>query len=306
MTPVPESLPPPRAAIIGAFAVLYVVWGSTYLGIAYAIETIPPFLMAGTRFMAAGALVAIWLLVRRTPLPSAREWGSSAIVGVLLILCGNGGVTWAEQWVPSGITALLIATTPLWMSCLPWLARRAPRPAGSVLAGIGVGLIGMVVLFSHTVQAAWAGGGDWAHAFGVLAILGACLAWSWGSLWSKALPKPASLAAFMAMQMLCGGAAQLIVSAATGELARFHPAAVSAASFWAWAYLVVIGAIVGFGAFVFLLRWRPATQVATYAYVNPVVAVLLGWLFRAEPLTIEVGIASALIVPAVALIVWKG
>ncbi|MBA2482669.1 MAG: drug/metabolite exporter YedA [Planctomycetes bacterium] len=289
---------PTRALIITAYIALYVIWGSTYLAIALAIETLPPFLMAGTRFLVAGTILFTWMHMLGEPRPKRKQWGSAILVGFLLLVVGNGAVCWAQHWVPSGITALTIASTPLWMAVLPWIAHRGPAPRPLVLLGIAIGLVGVGVLggaMPGTMDR------ERAIAFGVL--LAAALSWAIGSLWSKALPLPKSPLMAAAVQMLCGGVGLLAVGFAVGEGARISLADTSLTSWLALAYLVVFGAIIGFGAFVFLLRWSSPTRVATYAYVNPVIAVLLGWAFHDEPLSARTFIAAALIIVAVVLIV---
>lgn len=289
-----------RGQLLVAFAAIYVVWGSTYLGMAIAIETMPPFLMAAVRFAAAGGLLFVVRWLAGDALPTRRQWASAALIGGLLFLGGNGLVCWAQRWVPSGIAALLIATTPFWMTVLPWFAGQAPRPHLRGFAGIGVGLIGVGLLFLAPVG----------HApvadivLGSVLILVASLLWAVGSLCARRQPLPSSLWMSSAAQMLCGSAGLAVVSALHGDLNHVHPEAVSVRSGLALAYLVLIGAIVGFGSYVYLLRHTTMARLSTYAFVNPVVAVVLGWLVLGEPLTSRTLVAGALIVVAVVLIWW--
>lgn len=281
-----------------AFVALYLLWGSTYLTIRIAIETIPPFLMAGTRFVTAGLMLYAFLRWRGEPAPLREHWRMGILSGTFLMLGGNGGVTWAEQYVASSITALVIATTPLWAALLPWLIRKGPAPNLLTMVGIAIGTAGVALL-------ALTPGGvdDRTRTFGFIAIILATLSWTIGSLWGRALPQPKNPMMTCALQMFCGGATQILASLLLGEWSRFAPAAVSSRSFSAWAYLVVFGAIGGFGAFVFLLRWCSTARVFTYAYVNPLVAVFLGWLVLHEPIGLRTLAAAGLIVIAVATIV---
>jgi drug/metabolite transporter (DMT)-like permease len=283
-----------RVAI--ALGAVYLIWGSTYLAIRFAIETIPPFLMAGARYLTAGALLYGWSRLRGAPRPSLAQWRPAAIIGALLLLLGNGGVVWAEQRLSSGLAALLISTEPLWIVLLVWQRDRAQRPGGRVIAGLLLGFIGLVLL----VRPGSSSGG--LDPLGVAAVLIASLSWAWGSIYSQRAKLPASPLLSTAMQMLCGGGLLLLAGTLTGEPARFALAEVSTRSLLSLAYLVVFGAIIAFTAYVWLLRSASAVLVSTYAYVNPVVAVLLGWAFAGEPITRGTLIAAAVILTGVALI----
>ena len=289
---------PPAHHLLIAFALLYVVWGSTYLGMAVAIETMPPFLMAAVRFIVAGGILFAARRLAGDALPSARNWGSAALVGTLLFVGGNGVVCWAQHWVPSGVAALLIASTPLWMTMLPWFVGRTGRPRTTVLIGIALGLAGVGTLVGAPVGAAPAS----QVVIGSLAIIAASLSWTIGSLWSKALPMPASPWMSSALQMICGAVGLGLASMVAGEPRHVQLDAISLRSWLALVYLTLIGAIVGFGAFVYLMRWSTPSRVSTYAFVNPVVAVLLGWLIAGEPITSTTLLAGGLIVAAVAMI----
>jgi drug/metabolite transporter (DMT)-like permease len=283
-----------RVAI--ALGAVYLIWGSTYLAIRFAIETIPPFLMAGARYLTAGALLYGWSRLRGAPRPSLAQWRPAAIIGALLLLAGNGGVVWAEQRVSSGLAALLISTEPLWIVLLVWQRDRRQRPGGRVIAGLLLGFAGLVLL----VRPGSSSGG--LDPLGVAAVLIASLCWAGGSIYSQRAKLPSSQLLSTGMQMLSGGALLMIAAAITGEPARFALAEVSARSLLSLAYLVVFGAIIAFTAYVWLLRSASAVLVSTYAYVNPVVAVLLGWAFAGEPLTKGTLIAAAVILTGVALI----
>jgi drug/metabolite transporter (DMT)-like permease len=300
---------PPRPASAGhiwaAMFVLYIVWGSTYLAIRFAVETIPPFLMAAVRFLLAGLILLIWRRLAGDPLPSPGQWRAAAVAGLFLLLGGNGGVVWAEQRVPSGITALLIGCTPLWMVLLDALIRRR-KPGWAVMLGLVIGLAGIGLLVGPSELTGLQGEID---PLGALVIILAALSWSAGSLYSQTRQRQGTLPAAPLMntaaQMLSGGGALLALGTLSGEWTRFDLSGFSSRSVLAVAYLVVIGALVGFSAYVWLLKNAPITLVSTYAYVNPLVAVFLGSLLAAEPLTSRVAMAAVLIIGAVALITLK-
>jgi drug/metabolite transporter (DMT)-like permease len=281
---------------------LYLVWGSTYLGIAIAIDTIPPFLMAALRFLVAGFVLVGWVVLRDGSSfrpPTRRELRDSAIVGALLLAGGMGMVAFGEQTVPSGITALLIAVMPVWVAILGriFLAERLP---GLALVGIVVGFAGVAILVGPSAL----GGSGAFDALGLAAIMVSPISWAIGSLFAShraILPKRPLLAT--GLQMVCGGLLLAAMSAAGGELSGLRLNAVSGASVAALAYLTVIGSLLAFTAFGWLLRVAPLPLVATYAYVNPVVAVILGTTLRHEPIDVRTVIAGGVIVFSVALIV---
>ena len=287
--------------IWAALAIVYVVWGSTYLGIAIAIETIPPFLMGAIRFALAGAVLVGWEVVRggsEFRLPSAREVRDSAIVGVLLLGVGNGFVGLAETRVPSGIAAIMIAVIPLWFAIFGrlYFKERLPR---LVVVGIGIGLAGVALLVWP-----FGSGANAIDLVGVAILIAAPLGWSHGSLYSaRKATLPVRPLMATGLQMLLGSAALFIEAVLTGEPAHFNPGSVSASSIGALLYLTVIGSLVAFNAYAWLLRNAPLSLVGTYAYVNPVVAVALGALVLHEEVTPRTLIASLVIVGAVAMIV---
>lgn len=285
-------------SLVIAFAVIYVVWGSTYLGMAIAIETMPPFLMGAVRFVIAGALLIAARRWLGDALPTRRQWGSAAIVGSLLFLGGNGAVAWAQHWVPSGIAALLITTTPFWMTMLPWVTGYSPRPSLMAISGIVIGLTGVGLLVGAPVGSAPTA----QVVISSLTIVAAALSWAIGSLVSKRLPLPGSAWMSAGAQMVCGAVGLGLASVVSGEVTRVDIAAISLRSWLALAYLIFIGAIVGFSAYVYLLRHTTMAKVSTYAFVNPVVAVILGWLILGEPLDGRTLFAGALIIVAVMLI----
>jgi drug/metabolite transporter (DMT)-like permease len=288
-----ESPAPSRVKLLLAFAAIYVLWGSTYLAIRLAIDTVPPFLMAGSRFLAAAAALYALGVPSGIPRPSARQWRNAAIGAVPLFVIGNGGVTWAEQAVPSGAAALVIATLPAWLLLLDWGygGRKGPRLAE--VAGIGLGLAGVAVLSAP-------GGID---LVGAAALLGAAVAWAVGSLFNRYADLPASPALTAAMQMLAGGVMMVALGLLLGEAGRFDPGAVSWQSAAAVAYLVAV-AVVALPAYNWLLSVTSPATVGTYAFVNPVVAVLLGWAVAGEAITDRTGPAAGLVVIGVMLLVW--
>ncbi len=300
----PETIPPvapARAKLVAAFAAVYFVWGSTYLAIRFGVETIPPFLMAGTRHLTAGLLLFLWTRIRREPWPGGRQWVTAFLIGGLMLLGGNGLVTWAEQRVASGLAALIVASVPLWMALLDGIHKRV-RPPLPVAAGLLVGLGGIVILVS---PGRFAGNGH-ADLLGAAALLLAALCWTAGSLASRHAPLPKSVLTATAAQMIGGGALLWLLGLAVGEGSRLDLAAVSPRSLISLAYLIVFGSLVGFSAYVWLLRATTPARVSTYAYVNPVVAVLLGWLFAGEAVTPRIALATVAIVGSVALIIRYG
>jgi len=290
--------PAPRWLVLTAFGLVYALWGSTYLGIRFAVETIPPFLMAGARFLIAGGILYVWARARGAPRPAPAHWRSALVIGGLLLVLSNGGVTWAEQWVPSGITSLLVCTAPLWMVALDWLLFDGERPGPAIAAGLLVGLLGVVLLVGPR-DIVHGGGVDRA---GAAVLFAAPVFWAYGSLWSRRAPLPSSPILAIGMEMVAGGALLCGLALATGEIASFHPSAVSARSFAALLYLIVFGALIGFTAYLWLLRVTTAAKVSTHAFVNPVIAVILGWAVAGEPVTTRMLLASAVIIAAVTLI----
>jgi drug/metabolite transporter (DMT)-like permease len=281
-----------------AFACIYVIWGSTYLGIRFAIETLPPLLMAGIRFLIAGSLLYGWLLLRgEARRASGEQWRAAALLGTLFFLGGNGGVSWAEQRVPSGIAALLVATIPFWIVMIDW-ARNGEKPTARVLLGILAGFAGVGLLVGGR------GPGAGVDPIGALVVIVAEICWAYGTVISRRLPHPGSHLQSGAMQMLAGGVALCVAGVLTGEGARFHPTAISTRSLLAVLYLVFAGSIVAFSAYNWLLQATTPARVGTYAFVNPAVAVFLGWALAAEPVGPYTLVAGAFILTGVMLIVF--
>jgi len=292
---------PSRLALLSAFAAVYLLWGSTYLGIRFSIETLPPFFTQGVRFFLAGVLLFGWARARRVAAPTRREWGGAAVTGFLLFVCGTGGVVWAEKFLPSGVAALVVATEPISFVLIESMVHRR-RPGGYVLAGLALGSTGLLTLVGPGALF----GGERFHLGACLVLVVGTFAWAGGSLFSRGSRLPASPVMATAATLLAGGVLLALAGAAAGELSGFDAAAVSAKSVVATLYLFVFGSIVGFSAYLWLLRVTTASRVATYAYVNPIVAVLLGWALAGEALTPRVFIAAAVIVGAVALIIRHG
>jgi drug/metabolite transporter (DMT)-like permease len=289
-----------RAAVIAAFAAVYVIWGSTYLGIRFAVETLPPFLMGGTRFLLAGTILYAWLRLSGTGAPSRRNWKRAAVAGALLLGVGNGGVNWAEQKVSSALAALIIAGTPMWFALFDWLRPGGRPPTAQTVIGIAVGFVG--VLFLVSSNSGVGAGGD---VLGVATLLVASAAWAIGSLYTKYSPEPEPPLMTAAQQMIMGGVIMLLVGAVTGEVGTFHWKAVSLRSINAFVYLTFVGSLVGFSAYAFLLKATTPARAATYAYVNPVIAMFLGWLLGGEHLSQRMMLAAVVIVAGVVIITTK-
>ena len=291
----------PRGLVLAAFAAIYLIWGSTYLGIRFAVETIPPFVLGGARFLLAGGILYAWLRFKGVPNPTGFHWRNAAVVGGSLLGVGNGGVNWAEQKVASSLTALLIAITPLWFVLLDWPRPRGTRPAFQTMLGIGVGFAGVAMLVGGRDGM----GQNAVDLSAVAALMIASIAWASGSLYARYTPKPDSSLMAGAMQMLAGGAVLLVVGLLSGEGARFEAARISGRSAWAFAYLTAVGSLIGFTAFSWLLKVTTPARISTYAYVNPVIAVFLGWAIGGEQLTTRVLCAAAVIVLGVVIITTR-
>jgi drug/metabolite transporter (DMT)-like permease len=287
-----------RAQIIAAFASIYLVWGSTYLAIRYAVETIPPFLMGGLRFLISGALLYAWSRYRGAERPTRIHWRNALIAGGFLLLGGNGAVVWAEQFVPSGLTALLVSILPFWLVIIEWVRPPRKRPHAAVLVGLVLGFIGIVVLIG---PADLGGHGD-VRPIGALVLILGSLSWAIGSFYSRDAELPKSGLLTTGMEMLCGGALLLIVGLLSGELSQFDVHRISGASAAGLIYLVTFGSLIGFTSYIWLLDKVSPARLGTYAYVNPVVAVILGWAIAGEKLSVRTGIAAVIVICAVALI----
>jgi drug/metabolite transporter (DMT)-like permease len=286
-------------ALLGAgLATIYVVWGTTYLGIRLGVETIPPFFLSGVRYTLAGALLFGWVAFRgglKGGWPTRRQWLSAVLTGTGLVALGNGALSWGEQYLPSGPAAIFIATVPLWMTLMARLFQKEPIRLPAAV-GLGIGLLGLVVL----VGPAALRGGDLGA---MLACLLAALGWAAATVYSRSAPFPNNPFLVAGMQMFAGGLVVSLFSVVSGDAARFNPAAVSLRSELAFVYLLFVGAILGFGVYIWLVKVAPLPLLGTYAYVNPVVAVLLGHLLLAEQITPRTLFGGGVIVLGVALIV---
>ena len=283
-------------AIWSALLAVYLIWGSTYLAIRYAIETTPPFLMAAARFIVSGGCLYALRRALGDPPPKPMEWRNAAIIGIFLLVGGNGSVVWAEQFVPSSLAALLVATVPLWMVLIDALRQAGHRPNLISVLGILIGFGGVVLLIGSAAR-----GSETMNLPGAAMLIVASLSWAVGSLYGRNARLPSSQLLATGMEMLAGGIALLFLGSIVGEWTRLDLAAVSVRSAGALLYLTVIGSG-GFVAYVWLLRVAPTPLVATYAYVNPLVAVLLGYILAHEPVTLRTLCAAALIIGAVALV----
>src|SRR5256886_9572579 len=271
-----EFAPPSRWQIVLGFAAIYLIWGSTYLGIRYAVETIPPLLMMGIRHFTAGLVVFIWARRRGGPAPTRVQWAYATVTGALLFLGGHGTIAWAEQRIPSGLTALLCATLPLWTVLLA--SRSEGKLGAKVWTGLLLGFGGVALLIGPDAISS----GRRLDLLAAAAALSGSFLWAAGTIYSQRVKLPASTVLSAAMQMVAGGAALLIASLLAGEATAFNVAGVNAKSAFALAYLIVFGSIIAFTVFTWLVTVSSSSQVSTYAYVNPVVAVFLGWALAGE------------------------
>jgi len=298
-----ETTSPNPILVLTALLTVYIIWGSTYLGIRLAIASIPPFLMAGTRYLAAGGAMFLFAVVRGVKIPSLVEWRDAFIAGACLLLVGNGGVTFAEQYVPSGTAALIIATVPVFLTLFAWWSKLGPRPTAMVGVALVLGLLGVSILSRPGTQSGLSPSNQFNWYLGMIALMAASAVWAGGSLYSRKAARPSSAIIGVGIQMICGGALLLLVSIATGEPAAFQWSHVTTESAIAWIYLVVVGAIIAFTAYIWLVRVCSPSLVGTYAFVNPVVAILLGWAIAGEELDNRTVSGAAVIVVAVVIIV---
>lgn len=291
--------------IVLAFATVYIVWGSTYLAIKIAVGTIPPLFLAGIRFLISGGILLVYNKIRKVERPTPLEWRNASAIGLLMLLMGNGGVCLAETRVASGIVALLVSTVPLWLLLLPWLILKGPRPGLVQVVGLALGLVGIGLLIYPAEGSAKAALGKTVDILGVMTVVVGSLGWASGTLFAKraVLPKTALLA--NGMEMFAGGVGLIFASAATGEFSRVRLAGFTTASVLALAYLVVFGSILAFSAYIWLNGVTTPARIGTYAYVNPVVAVLLGSIFMGEPLTLRAVLSMVVIIFGVVLLSMK-
>ena len=291
-----------RWQLLLAFGVVYLVWGSTYLGIRYAVATIPPLLMAGSRFLVAGLILFSISLARTQARPQLVHWRTALILGFLLLFCGNGSVTTAEQWIPSGLAALLVSSEPLWIVILNWVRPGGKAPTAREGAGVLLGFAGVALLLAPQFMAAGGGVAGRTGLWASLLVVAAAFAWGVGSLYGIGAPVVEHQPMANGMTMMLGGALMLAVGLGGGEAAGFDFHRVSAASMTAWVYLVLFGSLAAFSAYVFLMQNATPAKASTYAFVNPVVAVLLGWGVAGERMDVRSGAAILIIVGAVMLL----
>jgi drug/metabolite transporter (DMT)-like permease len=294
-----ESAKHQAGLLLLAFASIYVIWGSTYLAIAVGIESFPTLLLPASRHLIAGLVLYPVLRWKTGIRPTPTQWRTAIITGVLLLLFGNGGVCLAERTVPSGVAALLVALVSFWMVLVDWLRPSGPRPAARVVASLILGFGGLILL----VGPAHLGGSERVDLVGAGILVVGSFAWACGSIYSKHNDLPSSPLLGVAMQSLAGGAALWVVALLSGEGRQLHVAAISLRSWLALAYLIVFGSGLGFTAYVYLLKKSTAARVGTYAFVNPVVALFLGWIGAGESITLRTGLAAAVILTAVLLVI---
>jgi drug/metabolite transporter (DMT)-like permease len=285
-----------------ALFAIYIAWGSTYLAIHFAVESIPPFFMTGVRFLVAGLVLYTWRRLAGDPAPTRAQWRSATVSGTFLLVGGIGGLAWAEQRVPSGIAALIVAATPLWVVLIDALRPGGNRPTWQTITGVLIGLAGISIL----AGSAKASGNQPGYTLlGVTVLLLAALSWAIGSIYSRGADLPKSSLLSTGMELLVGSVGSFLAGLVTGESGRLDVAAINLRSLSGLAYLILVGSLVGFVCYTWLLRVAPTTLVVTYAYVNPLVAVILGSLLAQEVLTPRALIATPLILSAVVMIHLK-
>jgi len=297
--PLPLPLARTTTLVLVAFAAVYVVWGSTYLAIRIGIESFPPLILAGLRHLTVGLFLYPVLRVKTGIKPTRANWRTAIVAGALLLFIGNGGVSWAELTVPSGVAALLVATVSLWLVILDWLRPGGVRPVARVVKGLLMGFAGLALL----VGPAHLGGSERVNPMGAAVLVIASLAWACGSLYSKHGEMPSSPMLGVAMQSFAGGVILLIAGLIAGEFRGLHLGAISLRSWLALGYLMVFGSGIGFSAYIYILHKSTAARVATYAFVNPVVALFLGWLIVSESITLRTILSAAIILTAVILVI---
>ena len=292
----PEAAPPRRLYVVLAFLAIYVIWGSTYLGIRYAVETIPPLYTAGIRHLIAGSILLAWCAAKRLR-PTAAQLRASIVIGIFFFLIGHGTLHWAEQHVPSGLASLLVASEPIWVFVFSALVARRWRLNLSLAVGVLLGLGGVALLLGSSILTPAPG-----MALGSAAVLLGAFSWSIGIVYSRRSHLSGSPLLLSALSLLSGAILLLTAGTLAGEWRGFSLRAVSTRSWWALAYLILFGSVVAFTAYNWLLEHYSPTLVATHTYANPIVAVLLGWLFAGEAITLNVAIAAAIIIGSVVLV----
>ncbi len=285
-----------------SFAALYFIWGSTYLAIHIASETMPPLIMLGSRFGIAGLIMLGWLKMRGKPMPTAVQWRSAIIVGFLMLCLGTGSVALAMEFIPTGMAALLLTTVPLWMVLFDWLWKGGARPSPLFFAGFALGLLGVFFLIDPQTLTH----GFQADVLAILAVIGGAMCWSIGALQGKSCNMPENPVTSTAAQMTGGGLTLVLSGLIIGERMTFAAEMFTMRSMVAWGYLVVFGSFIAFSAFIWLMRNTTPARVTTYAYVNPVVAIYLGWALAGEEITSRILLASMLMITAVVIVIRFG
>ncbi len=285
-----------------SFLALYFIWGSTYLAIHIASETMPPLTMLGARFGVAGLIMLGWLKMRGKPMPTAAQWRSAIIVGFLMLCLGTGSVALSMKYIPTGMAALLLTTVPLWMVLFDWLWKGGAKPSPLFFAGFALGLLGVFFLIdpqtlSHGFQA---------DVFAILAVIGGAMSWSIGALQGKSCNMPENPVTSTAVQMIGGGLTLVLTGFLIGERVAFVAEMFTLRSMVAWGYLVIFGSFIAFSAFIWLMRNTTPARVTTYAYVNPVVAIYLGWALAGEEITSRILLASMFMITAVVIVIRYG
>ena len=292
----------PTGKILAAFAIIYFVWGSTFLAIRIGVHEVPPLLFAAMRFLAAGAVMFGWLKLRGVRSPTTRQWVAASFLGGLIFVCDYGLLFWAEQRVPSGIAAVVLATIPVFIALCEIVMLRTQRLTVRLAVALLIGIAGVAVLVSHSFNL----GDAPIDALGAMALIVAAFSWSISTVLTKRLPLPESKPMSSAAQMLSGGIMLVFASAIAGDFRGFHPAAISRGAWFALAYLIVFGSIIGFTAYIWLLHHESPTKVGTYAYVNPVVAVLVGYFLGGEALGPRTVLGTLCVLVSVVLITRTG
>jgi drug/metabolite transporter (DMT)-like permease len=294
-----DAAPQPRAwKVLLAFAIIYFVWGSTFLAIRVGVREVPPFLLAGMRFLVAGIVLYGWMRARGTPSPSAREWGAASFLAVLIFVFDYGLLFWAERRVPSGIAAVMMATIPVFMALAEIVFLRTQRLTLRLGVALLVGIGGVAILVGRSMRMGEAP----IDTAGACALIVAAISWSVAASLSRKMPLPAAKAMSSGAQMLAGGVLLTLTAALLGEFRGFHAQAVSRGAWLALAYLIVAGSIVGFTAYVWLIHHESPTKVGTYAYVNPVVAVLVGYFLGGEAIGPRTIVGTLLVLVSVVVI----
>jgi drug/metabolite transporter (DMT)-like permease len=290
-----------RTKIILAFAFIYIVWGSTYLGIRLCVEEMPPLIFAGSRNLVAGLLTLGGAFMWEAPRPTMRQTLDAAVMGLFLFLGGNGGVAWAEQTIPSGVASLLLGTTPFWMVTMNRVLHQGAPLKKMAWIGLAFGFLGVAILANPFA------GSDLGRLdpLGCWVVFLSSVSWSVGSVWGSRRDLPASPFVSAGIQMASGGAGLLFLSTVSGELPKFHWSHITATGLGSFVYLIFFGSIAGFAAFYYILRRTPTHVMSSYAYVNPVVAVFLGYVFLKEPLGLKTIVSTVCIVGGVAMMLWS-